>query len=779
MKNKFERSSDILGGSNLKAAGVVFALVFLMSSLTLFSTVKGAVAQNFVFNSVVVQGNDRIEPETVLNYAAIPIGQSVSGGQLNAAYQRVLGSGLFESVEMLPESALLRIVVSEYPTINRINFEGNKRLKDDDLASIVASKSRRIYSPSQAESDAAAVTDAYRQAGRLAATVNPKIIPRSNNRVDLVFEITEGRVVETERISFVGNRNFSDRRLRRVLESKQAGLFRAIIGSDTFIADRIEFDKQVLRDFYQSRGFVDFQVLDVTSELTRERDGFFITFDVREGQRFKFGNLTASSDLSEVDIDEFIAVNKIKTGDTYNPAAIENTILRMERLALNKSLNFIRVEPRVTRNDADLSLDIDFAVTRGPRIFVERIDIEGNNTTLDRVIRREFQTVEGDPFNPRAIRRAAERIRALGYFETAEVQSREGTASDQIVLDVDVTEAPTGSLSFGASYSTDDGVGLNFGFSERNFLGRGQRVALNFNTTPDARALSGSFYETRVMNRDLAAGLVFGYTETTSNSVASYNTAVFEFSPTVDFPVSESARLALRVGAKSEEISNVSATSSTLIIADAGKVTSTSIGYTYTYDSRNIGLNPSGGFVFQFSQDYNGLGATNQYVKSIASFEGEQRIMREDVALRLGLEAGIVNVVQGKTRITDRFGLSSTQMRGFEPFTVGPTDTTVANADMVGGNQYVAARLETEFPIGLPEEYGITAGVFLDMGSVWSLDNKGGVAIDDTFKLRSAVGFSIFWTTGIGPLRFNFTEALATQTTDRTRGFDLTISSTF
>ncbi|MEM9523785.1 MAG: POTRA domain-containing protein, partial [Pseudomonadota bacterium] len=284
-----------------------------------------ASAQSFRFESIEIDGNVRIEDGTILSYAALPSGQTVTAGQLNAAFQRIQGSGLFEAVELIPRGNTLRITVREYPTINLVNFEGNRRIRDDALAEVVVSAPRRIYSPSQAEADADAVTAAYREAGRLAAEVEPKIIRRSNNRVDLVFEITEGAVVETQRISFVGNRTYSDRRLRRVIESKQAGLLRALIRSDTFIADRIEFDKQVLTDFYQSRGFVDFQILDVTAELSRERDGYFITFTLREGQSFDFAEVVATSDLEEIDPDEFLAVNRIRSGQTYSPTEVENT----------------------------------------------------------------------------------------------------------------------------------------------------------------------------------------------------------------------------------------------------------------------------------------------------------------------------------------------------------------------------------------------------------------------------------------------------------------------
>ncbi|MFT7059314.1 MAG: outer membrane protein insertion porin family, partial [Pseudorhodobacter sp.] len=359
--------------------GILLSFFFAVSTACLVLP-DAASAQSFQFSTVTVEGNDRVDASTVVSFAGIARGQALTAGDLNDAFQRVTNSGLFETVELVPSGNTLIIRVSEYPTINVINFEGNKRLKNERLSEVIASRSRRVYAPAQAEADAALISEIYQQEGRLAATVTPKIIRRSNNRVDLVFEIAEGKVIEIERISFVGNRTFSDRRLRQVLETKQAGIFRRVVQSDAFVADRLEFDKRRLRDFYQSRGYVDFQVNDAVGEITRERDGFFVTFTIREGQSFKIGKITTVSEIDEVDAAEFNDILKLRSGVTYSPTIVETNISRLENLALSKGLNFVSIEPRITRNDRDLTLDVEFLLTRGPRIFVERIDIEGNTT---------------------------------------------------------------------------------------------------------------------------------------------------------------------------------------------------------------------------------------------------------------------------------------------------------------------------------------------------------------------------------------------------------------
>ena len=771
--------------TGVKRLGMTAFTVTFVALSALILTQTSAQAQSYSFNTVQIEGNQRVEAGTILSYADIARGETVSSGRLNDAYQSLLGSGLFETVDLQPQGNTLVISVQEYPTINRISIEGNKRLKDEDLQNLLQSQSRRVYSPTTAERDAATLTDAYNVAGRIAATVEPKIIRRSDNRVDLVFEIAEGRVIEIERISFTGNRNYSDRRLRRILGTKQAGIFRQLIGSDTFVEDRIAFDRQVLSDFYQSRGYVDFDITNVNAELTRGRDAFLITFDVVEGQSFEYGELTAVSLLDDVDALAFQEIIKIKSGQTYSPAGIEQTIARMEREALQMGLNFVRVEPRVIRNDRDLTLDVEFELSRGPRVFVERIDIEGNNTTLDRVIRREFKIVEGDPFNPREIRQSAERIRALGYFGNAEVSASEGSSADSVVVDVDVEEVPTGQLGFGISYSVNDGVGLGLNFSERNFLGRGQEFAFTFNTASANRTYELSFYEPAFLGRDLRAGFDFGY-RTTNNDFATFDSRKFTFAPSITFPVSENGRLSLSYTYRQEELLNVDDDTSLLIKndADAGAQTTSSIGYLYSFDSRRTGLDPNTGYIFRFGQELAGLGGDIEYVKTTAYLGAETKVFNEELTLRAVVEAGALNTSGTDSRITDRF-FGNGKIRGFEPNGIGPRDTSVDGDNALGGNYFAALRLEANFALPLPEEYGLSAGLYYDVGSVWGLDNTdGGSAsspfdVDESSSLRTAVGFSVFWETGLGPLRFNFSNPLQYEDYDNRQYFDLTISTRF
>ncbi len=761
--------------------GSYLLALFIALTATCLIFLSPAHAQDYQFSRVQVEGNARIETDTIVRYAGIDAGQAVSAGALNDAYQRISGSGLFETVDLDPQGSTLVIRVKEFPTINVISIEGNKRLDDEKLTAVIQSQSRRVYSPTQAEADAAAMSDLYSNVGRLSASVTPKIIPRSDNRVDLVFEVQEGRVVEVERLSFVGNRAYSDRRLRQVLETKQAGLLRTFISSDTFIAERIDLDKQLLRDFYASRGFIDFEVLDATAELARERNGFFVTFTIREGQSFRIGNIDTISEIPEIDPAEYAAALKLRPGVTYSPSVIDTNIARLENLAARNGLNFVRVEPRIKRNDRNQTVDITFAITRGPRIFVERIDIEGNTTTLDEVIRRKFRTVEGDPFNPREIRQAAERIRALGFFSDAKVDTQEGSSPDQVIVNVDVVEQPTGSLSLGAAYSVSDGVSLTVGFQETNFLGRGQTVGLNISAGTDNSVASASFVEPAFLGRDLSLRLGAFYRDT-QNFNADYNTNNAGIVGGITFPVGDNSRLELRYGLSQSELTDVSVDSSTILQREEarGNLVNSEIGYTYSYDTRNNGLNPLGGVLLRFGQDFSGVGGDVKFITSNALAAIERKVLNEEVTLRATFEGSAITNIDDGTRVIDRF-FGNGKLRGFKTNGFGPRDLTAINQDALGGNLFGVVRLETEFPLGTPEEYGLRGGFFLDTGSVWSLVDTAGTAgpVDDSFHLRSVIGFSLFWDTPVGPLRFNFTKALVKEDYDEEQNFDLTVSTTF
>ena len=756
-------------------------LLFLAVAGLVSGGTSPAQAQNYNFNAVTIQGNTRVDSVTILSYAKLVKGEPVSAAALNDAYQRIFASGLFEKVELLPQGGTLVIRVTELPMIDVVDYQGNKIINDTDLIAVTKSRARLVYSPAQAEADATALAEKYRSSGRINATINPRIIRLTDNRVDLVFEITEGAVSEIERLNFVGNRDFSDYRLRQVLRTKQAGLLHALIQRDSFSAARLPLDEKLLADFYQSRGYIDFKLLDTTTQYSADRQATFLTFTLQEGRSWKIGKVTTVSEVQGVDAAEFNKLVRLRSGTTYTPTIVDNNASALENLAISKSLNFIRVDPRLTRNNNDGTLDVTFAIVHGDRVFVERIDIEGNTTTLDSVVRRQFGTVEGDPLNPAEIRKSAERIRALGFFSTVSVAAGSGTTADQAVVKVNVTEQPTGSLSFGATYGVSNGFGVNLGFKETNFLGRGQNLDLSVQSgtsTLDSRFIFG---DPAILGRDVNFGFRAEYNVSTTN-YANYDTRQAILSPSLSFSLQENQTLRLNYTLSKDSILNVATPDSSVIVqADEGTLLTSSVGYSYSFDNRVSAVIPGNGALFRFGQDFAGLGGDTTYIDTSIRALVQTKVLQDQVALRAIFEGGYIQGFNGyDPTVTERF-FGNGKIRGFETNGQGPRDLGAVNQDALGGNIYAVAHFETDFPIGLPEEYGITGGAFVDVGSVWGLNNVQGSSgtVDDSLHVRSVIGLVMYWNTPIGPLQLNFTHAIQKESYDKEQMFDLTVATKF
>ena len=764
----------------MKLRKILFFIFFAVSACLLLLTPNFLIAQTFTISEIEIVGNQRIETETIESYISLSKGQNFEADEINSAYQRVLKSGLFESVTFDENDGVLKVTVVEYPTINRIYLEGNVRIEDTVLEKVLKSKEKYVLDAQTVEQDRQNIAETYAVRGRLAARINPKVIKKSENRVDLVFEIFEGGVIEIQKIGIVGNKAFSDRRLRRVLSTKQAGPFRAFVRSDTFVEERIEFDKKVLEEFYISRGFVDFRVNSVNAELTEERDGYFVVFNITEGQQFSVGNVAVETSLKELDTAQYYKILKLKAGSVYSAKVTELDVEKIERLALKNGLDFIRVRPKISKDGSSLAVNVTYSIERGPRVILERINIAGNTATLDKVIRRQFRAAEGDPFSARRIRQATDRIRSLGFFETVDVSAREGKRQDSVIVDVLVKEKPTGSVSLGGSYSTSSGFGLLLEYAERNFLGRGQDFRLKYNSGVGSRTYSLGFIEPEFLSPGLSLGLSSKFTETEKEN-SNYDTTILDVSPQVSFPISDYSKLSVSIGYNETELRNaVNVGSIIQNEVDLGQDERAYSRIAYTYNTLRDGLDPNFGVLFKLSQEVSGFTGDGESSKTSALARLQRKILNEEVLVKGTLEGGVLDY--GNSRVTDRFFLGSALMRGFEPGGIGPREIVnegeVIN-DALGGNTFAVLRLEAEFSLGLPEEYGIDGGIFFDVGNLWSLDNISEDVIYDDGSWRSVLGASLFWKTPIGPLRFNFSRPLKKETFDREQNFDLTIRTQF
>ncbi len=762
---------------------------------------RGAPAQPFVARSlpvqapragtvsqIVVEGNQRIEQATVESYMTVSPGQPATPDDINDSVRALFETGLFRDVRIEPRGSALVVMVEENPVINQISIEGNDRIDDAPLRALLTSRERRVYTRAKAEADADVLLEQYRRAGRYAATVEPQIIQLPQNRVDLVFEIDEGPLTGVESLRFVGNTKFSDRRLRRVVSTDESTLLNFLSATDTYDPDRLELDKQLLRRFYLANGYADFEVLSAVAELAPDREGFFLTFTVDEGEQYDFGPVDIVSNAEGVDVEELRSLIEIREGDTYDVDEVEDAIAALTLRLGELGYAFTEIDPIPEKNAEARTLGVTFEVNEGERVFVERIDIEGNSRTLDRVVRREFELVEGDAFNALQVRRSRSNIRGLGFFRSVDVETEPGSAPDRVVLKTTVEEQSTGQISFGLGFSTSDSVSGEVSIVERNLLGRGQFLRARARISGANQLYDLSFTEPRFLDRDVAVGFDLYRRETNDQDTSSFDTRNTGFSPRISFPLGRYARLSTRYRISQDEIIDVPDNASPLIRDDIGKNITSSIGYTVVYDRRNDVVEPSGGYILKFDQDFAGLGGDTRYVRSEASAKAFTRLVSDEVIGSIEVAGGaITGFGDYDPTISDRFFLGGDTFRGFENAGLGPRDQNTD--DTLGGKFYGIVRTEVTFPLPLPEEYGLAGGLFADAGTVWGLDDttysdpniNGGAlqTIDDDPELRASVGASVFWQSPFGPVRMNFAIPVVEEDGDDAEFFRFTAGTRF
>lgn len=748
--------------------------------LDIFAPGSRAAAQQPGGATVVVRGNRRIEAETILSYMQLPTDRAVTAEDLNAAVRRLFDTGLFQDVRIVPAEDRVVVEVVENPSINRIAFEGNDRLSDEDLQQIVQLRARLPFTASAAEADAQRIIEVYRRIGRYGAEVEPKVIQRAENRVDLVFEISEGSLTEVTSIDFVGNEAFSDRRLRRVIETRESGLLGFLVSTDIYDPDRLELDKELVRQFYLDRGYADITILSATAELAPDRSGFFITFTLEEGEPYSFGTLDVSVSARGLDPEAFRELLPEIEGETYSAGLVEEIANELTDLAAQQGFAFVQVRPRAQKDSEERVISITFDLVEGSRVFVERIEIEGNSQTLDRVIRREMTLVEGDAFDARKIRESRNRIRGLRYFRTVDIETEEGSTDDRAVLKIKVEEQSTGSLSFGVGFSSSVGPIGNVRLSERNFLGRGQQVNLQATAAGDEQVYDFSFTEPRFLDRDLSVGWSAFFRQQDRDDESSFQADTAGFRPQVGFPLSDDLRLRLNYEFLYDNL-DVESTASPAIQVDEGSRVTSSIGYNLFYDRRNDPVEPTGGYLLDFNQQIAGLGGASEFVRSRGRAKTWYALFGDQVVLSLEAEGGALVTFGEDSRITERFSLGGQSFRGFRIDGLGPRDLGSLDEDALRGNFFAITRLEASFPIGLPEELGVFGGFFVDAGTLWGLDKTSfpGTSIDDGADLRVSAGPLLFMDTPLGPLELSLGFPLVKEDFDEKELFRLSVGTRF
>ena len=754
----------------------VFALVGLWLAIVP-PAMSGALAQSggVVVREVRVEGNQRIESETIFSYMAVRPGDVYDRARLDRSLKALYGTGLFADVTLVQQGDVIVVRVVENPIINRIAFEGNGKLGDDTLAEEIQLRSRVVYTRTRVQNDVKRILELYRVSGRFAATVEPKVITLSENRVDLVFEIAEGDVTGIERINFVGNRVFDDSDLRGVVQTTESAWWRVLTTDDTYDPDRINFDKELLRRHYLANGYADFRVVSGVAELVPDREGFFVTFTVEEGERYKFGRVEIETELRDLDPEMISESVAIEEGEWYDADLVEGTIENLTDAVGMFGYAFVDIRPIVERDREARKIDVTFLVQEGPRVFVERINITGNTRTVDKVIRREIELVEGDAFNTAQVRRSQQRLRNLGFFETVEMNNVPGTAPDKTVINVEVEEKSTGELSLGAGFSTSEGAIGDFGIREKNLLGQGQDLSLSFTLSQRTQEIDLSFTEPRFLDRNLSAGVDLFRVTRDFNAESGFRQRSTGFNLRTSYEIVYPITQSLKYGFTRDRIEDLDANASRFIRAQAGTTSTSFVTQDLLYDRRDNRFDPTDGFFVLLGNDVAGLGGDVSYFRT--RLEGGNYIsLAEDWVLLVSGETGYITGLGEGVRINNRFFLGGDDLRGFAIAGVGPRDSTTEDA--LGGKWFYAGTTELSFPIGLPRELGILGKAFTDFGSVGDPGITGGGFVEDP-SLRASIGLGLGWRSPFGPVRVDYGRPMLKESYDKTETFRISFGTSF
>jgi outer membrane protein insertion porin family len=729
-----------------------------------------------VVREIRVEGNRRVEPETVRSYLQFSVGDAYDAGKVDRSIKALFSTGLFADVSIDMSGSAVIVTVTENPVINEVAFEGNSEVDTETLRNEVQLKPRSVFTRAKVQADVQRILDVYQRQGRFTAHVDPKIIELEQNRVNLVFEITEGGATKVKGINFTGNQAFSDTQLRDIISTTQSGWFDFLKGTSIYDPDRLSLDRELLRQYYLKNGYADARVIAAGAELDADGSGFFINFTVEEGVQYTFGTVTIESALAGVDPAAFQGHLLTEQGDTYNASYIEKTVEKLTLAVSEQGYAFARVKPKAIPDAASRTISMVYLIEEGPRIYIERINIAGNTRTKDYVIRREFRLAEGDAYNPMMVDRAKKRIQSLGIFKNVDIKRRPGSSQDRIVLDVEVEEQSTGELSFGAGYSTAEGVIGDISVTERNLMGNGQFLRLKLSGSIERWQIDLSFTEPRFLDRNLSAGFDLFHKDVDQTSEGGFASRRTGGVLRLGFPLAEELWMQTSYALDYADIYDVTDANVSKFVTEEierrGNTSLTSaVGASLLYDKRNHPKNPTSGYFAQVSGDFAGLGGDVSYAR--ISAEGRAYYPLADKVTLVGRVIG--GHIEGwggdDVRLSDLFYRGGETIRGFERGGFGPRD--LITGDAIGGTNFWAATAEVRFPIPIiPDDIGISGAVFADAGSLWGV-NRTAAALPglagNTAAPRASVGVGLAWDSPIGALRVDYAYPLLKQPYDKTQ----------
>jgi outer membrane protein insertion porin family len=763
------------------------------TTLSLFLADASYAQQGGTIKEISVQGNQRVEAETVRSYLVLAEGDPFDDIKIDKSLKALFATGLFADVSIRREGDNLAVRVVENPIINRVAFENNHHVKTDQLEKEVQLKARAVYTRTKVQSDVKRILDLYRHNGRFAATVEPKLIELPQNRVDLVFEINEGEGTYVEQIGFLNNKTFEDTELKDVIQTREEKWWRFLSSDDTYDPDRVNYDRELLRRFYMKNGYADFRVVSSVAELSPDRTKFFLTFTLDEGERYRVGKVVIKSALKDLKPEDLaFAAKDVEEGDWYNADQIEDIVQKLTDAVGNKGYAFTDIRPQLTRDRANRVIDVTFDIKEAPHVFVERIDIEGNVATLDKVIRREFRLVEGDAFNAARLRRSKERIKDLDYFDKSDVTNvASDTSPDRTVIKATVTEKSTGQVSFGLGYSTTIGALIDVGLSQRNLLGTGQAASINASLAIKQTNITLGYTEPYFLDRHVAAGFDLFHSATSTIQTLVYDANTTGGDIRFGYAYDEYLSQLWKYTASVTNITNIQEGASIYIQEEAGTHALSSIGQTLLYDRRDSRIQTTSGYYLRLGTEYAGLGGDQYFIRTNIG-AGQFFKLSHDGNWVLSLTASLSDIepVGGKSiLINQRFFLGGDTMRGFKVAGISPRD--YVTQDALGGLWQAIGSAELKVPLGLPKEFGVQGLLFTDVGTVGQTDKSvSALATTQNFNgqtsfvqqssaPRVSAGAGVIWKSPMGPINIDIGMPIVRQSYDKIQIFRLNFGQRF
>lgn len=753
--------------------GLLAALAFSFPALAQAPTAGDRI------HDIRVEGTERVEPSTVLSYVTLHIGDAFDQGQIDNSLKALFSTGYFSDISFYRENNVLIVAVKENPIINEIAFEGNDKVKDDELMAETQLRPRVVYTRSKVQEDLQRVLQIYKRLGYYSATIDPKIIPLDQNRVNLVYEINESGKTTVRAINFVGNKKFKDDALREVIQTKEKRWYKFLTSDDNYDEDRVKYDEDLLRKFYLSKGYADFKVEAAAAELSPDQKDFFMTYTVSEGDRYKVGSVNVENRINGLDANTLVPMIKTVEGEWYNADYVEDTVVKLTDHLADHQFAFADIKPNVKIDREKRTINLNYVIAESPRVFVERIDISGNTRTLDSVIRREMLLSEGDPFNRSKLKRSEQQIRNLQFFRDVKIEVQPGSQPDLAVLKLNVEEQSTGELSVGAGFSTTEGPLGDIRIRERNLLGKGQDLQLATTVSGRRQQFDVSFTEPYFLDRNLAAGFDLFSIERDYQRESSFDQKRQGGALRLGYPLAENTRQDLHYRLENNEISNVDPLASFYIRDQEGTRVTSEIGHTITYDKRNSKLTPTDGYIMSVSNDVAGVGGDARYLAN--KLKGGVYVPLDDDSkwiFSTGAEAGYIIGLGQDVTINNRYFLGGSTLRGFDNAGIGPRDTNTGDA--LGGNRYLKGNMELTTPIGLAKETGVNAHFFTEAGTLGQVDTASSTPnLRDEDALRLSVGTGLSWRSPLGPLRGDIAFPLFKEDYDETRFFNFAFGTRF